>query len=57
MSQLKDAMLTTVEQIDPWLRRADMDALPIREGSGLPYASASTQEDLIGTVQPVMHAW
>ena len=57
MSQLSDAMLTTLEQIDSWLRRADMDALPIREDSGLPYASAATQEDLIGTVQPVMHAW
>ena len=44
MSQLSDAMLTTLEQ-------------PIREDSGLPYASAATQEDLIGTVQPVMHAW
>lgn len=57
MSQLRDAMLTTLEQIDSWLHRADMDALPIREDSGLPYASAATQEDLIGTVQPVMHAW
>lgn len=57
MSQLSDAMLTTLEQIDSRLHRADMDALPIREDSGLPYAFAATQEDLIGTVQPVMHAW
>ncbi|MBE9403174.1 amidohydrolase [Brachybacterium sp. p3-SID1565] len=38
------------------LHRADMDALPIREDSGLPYASTDTQEDLTGVVQPVMHA-
>ena len=34
------------------LARADMDALPVREESGLPYASTQTTED--GT--PLMHA-
>ena len=34
------------------LLRADMDALPVREATGLPYASTQTTED--GT--PVMHA-
>jgi len=34
------------------LLRADMDALPVREATGLPYASTATSDD--GT--PVMHA-
>lgn len=36
--------------------RADMDGLPIREQSGLEYASTATQEDIDGEVKPVMHA-
>lgn len=38
------------------LHRADMDALPIREDSGLDYASTATGTDLAGEQQPVMHA-
>lgn len=37
------------------LLRADMDALPIKEKTGLPYASEKTMEDLEGDVRPVMH--
>ncbi|MFE9177806.1 M20 family metallopeptidase [Streptomyces sp. NPDC007126] len=36
--------------------RADMDALPVRERTGLPYASAETVTDEDGREQPVMHA-
>lgn len=36
--------------------RADMDGLPIKEDSGLSYASTATQEDIDGQVKPVMHA-
>jgi amidohydrolase len=36
--------------------RADMDALPIREATGLPYASAVTATDADGHSTPVMHA-
>jgi hippurate hydrolase len=36
--------------------RADMDGLPIRENSGLDYASGVTQTDADGTEKPVMHA-
>lgn len=36
--------------------RADMDGLPIRENSGLDYASTVTQTDADGTEKPVMHA-
>jgi amidohydrolase len=36
--------------------RADMDALPIREASGLPYASTVTATDADGNETPVMHA-
>ncbi|MHA7871953.1 MAG: amidohydrolase [Hyphococcus sp.] len=36
--------------------RADMDGLPVKEDSGLPYASTATQEDIDGIVKPVMHA-
>ena len=36
--------------------RADMDGLPVREMSGLPYASTATQVDITGEEQPVMHA-
>jgi amidohydrolase len=36
--------------------RADMDALPVREQTGLPYASAQTATDSSGKTVPVMHA-
>lgn len=36
--------------------RADMDGLPVKEDSGLSYASTVTQEDIDGVVKPVMHA-
>jgi hippurate hydrolase len=38
------------------LLRADMDALPVREMTGLPYASTATGTDDNGTEVPVMHA-
>jgi hippurate hydrolase len=38
------------------LLRADMDALPVREASGLPYASTATSTDASGAEVPVMHA-
>lgn len=39
------------------LIRADMDALPVPEQTGLPYASKVTQKDAVtGDVVPVMHA-
>ncbi|HET6877874.1 MAG TPA: amidohydrolase [Jatrophihabitans sp.] len=38
------------------LLRADMDALPVREQSGLPYASSVTANDGSGNQVPVMHA-
>ncbi|MEM9302621.1 MAG: amidohydrolase [Pseudomonadota bacterium] len=38
------------------LVRADMDGLPIKEDSGLPYQSEAMQEDITGQVVPVMHA-
>ena len=36
--------------------RADMDGLPVKEDSGLSYASTATQVDLDGKEKPVMHA-
>lgn len=36
--------------------RADMDALPVREATGLPYASKATATDKDGKIVPVMHA-
>src|SRR3984893_14301690 len=36
--------------------RADMDALPVREETGLPYASTQTATDATGKQVPVMHA-
>src|SRR5579863_9828450 len=36
--------------------RADMDALPIKEDTGLPYASTVTATDADGNESPVMHA-
>lgn len=38
------------------LMRADMDALPVREETGLPYASTATGVDADGHEVPVMHA-
>ncbi|MGO1974250.1 MAG: amidohydrolase [Propionibacteriaceae bacterium] len=38
------------------LLRADMDGLPVREESGLPYASTATGRLPDGTETPVMHA-
>ena len=38
------------------LLRADMDALPVLEKTGLPYASKVTMEDNDGIIKPVMHA-
>ena len=36
--------------------RADMDALPVKEATGLPYASTATATDADGNETPVMHA-
>ncbi|MGY0489046.1 amidohydrolase [Streptomyces sp. WG-D5] len=36
--------------------RADMDALPVAEATGLPYASTATGRSADGTTVPVMHA-
>jgi hippurate hydrolase len=36
--------------------RADMDALPVQEATGLPYASKVTATDSAGNTVPVMHA-
>lgn len=36
--------------------RADMDALPVKEQTGLPYASTQTTKDNLGKTVPVMHA-
>lgn len=36
--------------------RADMDALPVKEGTGLPYASKVTVKDAAGNMVPVAHA-
>lgn len=38
------------------LLRADMDALPVEEKTGLPYASTATGTDPAGKTVPVMHA-
>jgi hippurate hydrolase len=38
------------------LLRADMDALPVQEQTGLPYASTVTAKDAQGKDVPVMHA-
>ncbi len=38
------------------LLRADMDALPVEERTGLPYASKVTAKNKAGTTVPVMHA-
>lgn len=36
--------------------RADMDGLPVKEETGLPYASTVQAKDITGAVVPVMHA-
>lgn len=36
--------------------RADMDALPVKEATGLPYASSATATDSEGKTVPIMHA-
>ncbi|MDE3164219.1 MAG: amidohydrolase [Acidobacteriota bacterium] len=36
--------------------RADMDALPVKEATGLPYASTASATDRDGKTVPVMHA-
>jgi hippurate hydrolase len=36
--------------------RADMDALPVQEATGLPYASKVSATDSTGKIVPVMHA-
>ena len=38
------------------LVRADMDALPIKEATGLAYASTAVVKDMTGKEQPAMHA-
>ena len=38
------------------LIRTDMDAFPVKEATGLPYASTATVKDAAGTLTPVMHA-
>ncbi len=38
------------------LLRADMDGLPVKEASGLPYAATVSQKGHDGQVYPVMHA-
>jgi amidohydrolase len=38
------------------LIRTDLDALPVKEQTGLSYASSRTQKDITGETVPVMHA-
>ena len=38
------------------LVRTDLDALPVKEQTGLSYASTQTQKDITGETVPVMHA-
>ncbi|CEJ90619.1 Putative Amidohydrolase [[Torrubiella] hemipterigena] len=38
------------------LLRSDMDALPVLETTGLPYASKATMADAEGNIKPIMHA-
>jgi amidohydrolase len=38
------------------LLRTDMDALPVKEGTGVPYASTAVVTDHQGKTQPAMHA-
>jgi metal-dependent amidase/aminoacylase/carboxypeptidase family protein len=37
--------------------RADMDALPVEEATGLPYASKVTAADVVGKTVPVSYVW
>lgn len=69
-AELKDAGFTVTENVGRTgvvgvmengpgpvvMVRADMDGLPVKEQSGLDYASTATQEDIDGEVKPVMHA-
>jgi metal-dependent amidase/aminoacylase/carboxypeptidase family protein len=38
------------------LLRADIDALPVQEQTGLAYASTKRMKDVEGVEKPVMHA-
>jgi len=38
------------------LLRADIDALPVEEKTGLPYASTRNTKDVNGVLKPTMHA-
>lgn len=49
------AVLRNGEGPTVWLR-ADMDALPVEEATGLPYASTAKGVDPAGNTVPVMHA-
>src|SRR6202162_1165869 len=42
--------------MDPLMLRADMDALPIKEATGLPYASTVTGTDPAGKTVPLAHS-
>jgi hippurate hydrolase len=50
VAQLKNGEGPTV------MLRTDMDALPVEEKTGLPYASTATATDRFGATVPVMHA-
>ena len=39
------------------LLRADMDGLPMKENSGLPYASTKTGKDASGAETAIAHSW
>jgi hippurate hydrolase len=68
--QLRDAGYTVTERVGGWgvvgvlkngagptiMLRTDMDALPVKEQTNLPYASTVTATDGKGNVVPVMHA-
>ena len=68
--QLRDAGYTVTEKVGGWgvvgvlkngagptvMIRTDMDALPVKEQTKLPYASTVTTRDGAGNTVPVMHA-
>ncbi|RBP47304.1 hippurate hydrolase [Roseimicrobium gellanilyticum] len=68
--ELREAGFTVTEKVGGWgvvgvlkngegrtvLVRTDMDALPVREMTGLPFASKVRVKDTDGTDVPVMHA-
>jgi hippurate hydrolase len=68
--QLRDAGYTVSERVGGWgvvgvlkngagptvMIRTDMDALPVKEQTKLPYASTVTTRDGAGNTVPVMHA-